>query len=152
MQLSKFSDYALRIVMHLAASPDRLLSTRQLAEIHDAKFNHLSKVSGWLVAQGYAESLRGRGGGLRLAQSPSEISLGTLLRQLEDDKPLVECLNAEGGNCRLSPACGLTLALQDAQEAFYQSLDPITLDKVTKIMPGMLNLLSTLNDEVTDAK
>ena len=55
MQLSKFSDYALRILVHLAASPDRLLSTRQLAELHDAKYNHLAKVAGWLVQQGYAE-------------------------------------------------------------------------------------------------
>lgn len=152
MQLSKFSDYALRIVMHLASSPDQLLSTRQLAQIHDAKFNHLSKVTGWLVAHGYAESLRGRGGGLRLARAPDDISLGKLLRQLEEDKPLVECLNADGGQCRLSPACGLSLALQTAQDAFFQALDPITLDSVTKLSPGMSNLLNMLNAEATASK
>lgn len=133
--------------MHLANSPDRLLATRQLAEIHDAKFNHLSKVSGWLVAHGYAESLRGRGGGLRLARPPDEISLGHLLRQLEEDKPLVECLGADGGQCRLSPACGLSQALQTAQEAFFKVLDPITLESVTQLSPGMANLLSALNAE-----
>ena len=152
MQLSKFSDYALRIVMHLASSPDQLLSTRQLAEIHGAKFNHLSKVSGWLVANDYAHSLRGRGGGLRLARPPSDISLGHLLRQLEDDKPLVECLGADGGQCRLSPACGLSTALQTAQEAFFTALDPITLESVTQLSPGMGNLLSALNAEALTLK
>lgn len=148
MQLSKFSDYALRIVMHLAMAQDQLLSTRQLAEIHDAKFNHLSKVTRWLVAHGYAVSLRGRGGGLRLARPPAEISLGRLLRELEDNRPLVECMNPDGGNCRLSPACGLSLALQTAQEAFFEALDPITLASVSKLSPGMANLLKTLNAEV----
>lgn len=68
MQLAMFSDYALRVLMHLAASPDRLLSTRQLSEIHDAKFNHLAKVTAWLVNEGLAVSNRGRGGGLRAGQ------------------------------------------------------------------------------------
>lgn len=152
MQLSKFSDYALRIVMHLASSPDQLLSTRQLAEIHDAKFNHLSKVTGWLVSHGYAESLRGRGGGLRLAHAPGDLSLGMLLRQLEEDKPLVECMGRDRSQCRLSPACGLSLALQTAQEAFFQALDPITLDSVAKLSPGMLALLKTLNAESSAPK
>lgn len=148
MQLSKFSDYALRVVVHLAASPDRLLSTRQIAEIHDAKYNHMAKVTTWLVTEGYAESLRGRGGGLRLARDPADINLGFLVRQLEDDKPIVECLGADGaGSCRLMPACGLSVALGDAQEAFFASLDQLTLASVIRVSPGMKNLLAQLNQE-----
>ncbi|MDA7422108.1 RrF2 family transcriptional regulator [Tritonibacter multivorans] len=148
MQLSKFSDYALRVVVHLAASPDQLLSTRQIASIHDAKYNHMAKVTTWLVTEGYAESLRGRGGGLRLAQAPAEINLGHLLRKLEADKPVVECLGVDGmGSCRLMPACGLSSALGAAQEAFYSSLDQLTLDKVIQSAPGMKALLATLNTE-----
>lgn len=143
MQLSMFSDYALRVLMHLASSPDNLLSTRQIAEIHDASFNHMTKVTGWLVANGYATSVRGRGGGLRLAQQPEVISLGALLRLLEADRPLVECLG-EGGTCRLAPACGLSVALARAEEAFFQSLDPITLASCLALSPGMKNLLGAL--------
>lgn len=146
MQLSMFSDYALRVMVHLASSPDRLLSTRQIAEIHGAKYNHMSKVTGWLVAEGYAISLRGRGGGLRLARDPSEINLGALLRKLEEDKPLVDCMSADGGTCRLAPACGLTLALSTAQEAFFQALDPLDLASVIRSAPGMSNLLLALNE------
>lgn len=147
MQLSKFSDYALRVVVHLAASPDRLMSTRQIAEIHDAKYNHMAKVTGWLVSEGYAESLRGRGGGLRLSKEPDQISLGTLLRKLEEDKPMVECLGADGGMCRLSPSCGLSVALQGAQEAFFKALDPLTIAGIVTLSPGMANLLDFLNNE-----
>lgn len=149
MQLSKFSDYALRVVVHLAASPDRLMSTRQIAEIHDAKYNHMAKVTGWLVSEGYAESLRGRGGGLRLSKDPSQISLGALLRKLEEDKPMVECLASGGGMCRLSPSCGLSLALQNAQEAFFKTLDPTTIKDVIGLAPGMANLLGALNSGST---
>jgi Rrf2 family nitric oxide-sensitive transcriptional repressor len=146
MQLSKFSDYALRVIVHLAASPDRLLTTREIADIHGAKYHHMAKVTAWLVAEGFAVSLRGRSGGLRLAQDPTQISLGALLRQLEADKPLVDCLSANGGACRLSPSCGLTSALQTAQQAFFEVLDPMTVESVVKGTPGMANLLTFLNE------
>lgn len=149
MQLSKFSDYALRVVVHLSASPDRLMSTRQIADIHGAKYNHMAKVTGWLVTEGYAESLRGRGGGLRLSRDPKDINLGTLLRKLEEDKPLVECLGDDSGLCRLTPACGLSLALSQAQEAFFTELDKLDLASVIRKSPGMENLLLLLNE--TDA-
>lgn len=145
MQLSMFTDYALRVLLHLAASPDRLLSTRQIAQIHDARYNHLSKVTAWLVNQGYAEALRGRGGGLRLALDPAHINMGQVMRALEDDKPLVECMRADGGQCRLSPACGLASALEVAQAAFYEVLDGYTLADLTRLAPGMRNLLAALN-------
>lgn len=145
MQLSMFSDYALRVIVHLANSPETLLSTRQIADIHNAKFNHLSKVTTWLVTQGYVESLRGRGGGLRLAKNPEEINLGTLLRQLEADKPLVECFNSATNTCQLIPACGLMFALKDAQEAFFAALDHVTVGNMMRRSPNMSKLLSDLN-------
>lgn len=148
MQLSMFSDYALRVLMHLAASSDRRMSTRQIAQIHDAKYNHLAKVSAWLVNEGYAEAARGRGGGLKLALDPSAINLGHVMRKLEDDKPLVECLSATGGNCCLSPACGLTRALEAAQAAFFQTLDEYTLADLSKLAPGMTKLIHSLNATV----
>ena len=150
MQLSMFSDYALRMIVHLAASPDRLLSTRRIAELHGAKYNHLAKVTGWLVQQGYAEAVRGRGGGLRLARDPSQINLGEMMRALEADRPLVECLGPGGGTCRLTPACGLSLALQTAQEAFFEALDRYTLADTITLAPGMTNLLGLLNEAMDD--
>lgn len=148
MQISKFSDYALRVMMHLAASPDRLLATRQIAEIHAAKYNHMAKITTWLVAEGYADSLRGRGGGLRLSREPKDINLGQLLRKLEEEKPLVECFDKNGGGtCRLLPACGLSFALRTAQEAFFASLDQMSLADVVATSPGMEQLLVSLNAE-----
>jgi Rrf2 family nitric oxide-sensitive transcriptional repressor len=131
--------------MHLATSPDRLLTTRQIAEIHGARYHHMTKVTGWLVNEGYAQAERGRNGGLRLALDPSQINLGTVMRKLEADKPLVECLAADGGRCSLSPACGLASVLVAAQDAFFLSLDAYTLETVTELNPNLAPLLSTLN-------
>lgn len=150
MQLSKFSDYALRVLVHLAASPDHLLSTRQIAELHGAKYNHLSKVAQWLVQEGYAEAQRGRGGGLRLKTPPEEISLGRILRQLEADKPLVECFGADTNSCRLASACGLSVVLWKAQEAFFRELDDMTLAAVIHLKPGMQGLLEQLGEEMAE--
>lgn len=152
MQLSMFTDYALRVMVHLASAPDQLLTTRHISEIHGAKYNHMSKVTGWLVANGYALALRGRGGGLRLAQDPKEVNLGILLRALEQDKPLVDCFSASGGECCLSASCGLSIALGQAQEAFFAALDPYDLASVMQLAPGMTPLLQSLHKSVEAQK
>ena len=151
MQLSMFSDYVFRVIVHLASSPDKMLSARQIADIHDAKYNHMAKVCGWLVSEGYAVSLRGRGGGLKLAGEPKDINIGVLVRKLEADKPLVECFDPCNGNCRLRPACGLSIALRQAQEAFYSCLDEFDLASVIGLSPNMPLLLQRLNNEMLDS-
>jgi Rrf2 family nitric oxide-sensitive transcriptional repressor len=122
MQLSKFTDYALRILMHLAVADKHMLTTRQIAEIHNAKYNHLAKVTQWLVRKGYVASVRGR-------------------------SELVDCLRLDGGSCILAPSCGLTAALRAAQDAFFQSLDTLTLADLTKNEAPISRLLARLNVE-----
>jgi len=149
MQLSIFSDYALRTLMHLAAAEDNLLSTRQIAEIHGAKYNHLAKVTHWLSREGYVRSVRGRSGGLQLAIPAQDISVGEVLRKLESEQVLVECLRDDGGLCVLSPMCGLTDALQNAQSLFFGALDGVSISSLTSKRSKMSRLLKTLNSEAT---
>ena len=148
MQLSKFSDYALRILIHLAASPDRLMTTSEISKLHGAKYNHLTKVTTWLVHEGYAIATRGRGGGLKLALDADQINLGEVLKDLEKDRSMVECMRAEGGSCRLHGACGLEAALNEAQESFYSTLRKFTLADLTRLKPGMAALLKTIHKEL----
>ena len=149
MQLAKFSDYALRVVSHLAAAPGETLTTRQISDLHGIRYNHLSKVTGWLVKQGYAEATRGRGGGLRLARDPARINLGRLVRDLEADKPLVECLGPSG-TCGLTSACGLAGVLANAHEAFFRTLDGYSLADTIRSEPGMQAMLTALNAAMAD--
>ena len=131
MQLSKFTDYALRVLMHLATAEGHLLTTRQISEMHDTKFNHLSKVTQWLVREGFAESVRGRNGGLRLAKPARDINIGAIMRQLESQQNLVECFQPNGGQCVLLEGCGLKAVLHSAEQAFFEVLDQKTLEDLT---------------------
>ena len=89
--------------------------------------------------------MRGRLGGLRLAMPTNGVNIGHLVRSLESQTDLVECMRPDGGNCILAPACGLTHALRVAQDAFFASLDTLTLSDLTRKDAGMERLLSQLN-------
>ena len=145
MQLNRFTDYALRVMMHLATANGRLMSTREIAAIHDAKYNHLAKVTQWLANEGYIETIRGRSGGIALAKQPDQICIGTLVRKLESQTALVECMREDRGNCRLAVACGLAVILKDAEESFFRTLDQVTLADVLKRQSGMFDLLINMN-------
>jgi Rrf2 family nitric oxide-sensitive transcriptional repressor len=144
MQLSKFSDYALRATVLLASDPERLISTRHIAEVYDAKYFHMAKVTGWLVANGFMVSLRGRGGGLRLAQKPSDISLGTLLRKLEADRPIVDTSRDADDKTPELPQ-ELVRSLSAAQDAFFRELDPVTIADIVAKSPNVSRLIESLD-------
>ena len=144
MQITKFSDYALRILIHLATTEEGLMSTRDIAAMQNLPFNHLAKISRWLTHENYVESVRGRHGGMRLALSPNAISIGALLRKSEQGVPLVECMKKGGECCVMTPACGLLPILDEAQEAFFAVLDTKTLQDVLDGKRGMKNLIRAL--------
>lgn len=144
MQISKFSDYALRILIHLATHEEGLMSTREIAEMQKLPFNHLAKISQWLTHEGYVASVRGRNGGMSLALPPEAISIGGLLRKSERGTPLVECMKEGGGCCVMTPACGLLPILNEAQEAFFAALDSRTLRDVLDGNRGMKSLIRAL--------
>lgn len=147
MQLTKFTDYALRTLLHLAMADGKLISTKDIAEMHGAKYNHLAKITQWLATEGYIETLRGRTGGMRLAVASKDINIGKIIRKLESQTSLVECMQDDGGNCRLSSACGLSIALRKAQNAFFNVLEDFTLADLISTHPGMGNLLLSIKPE-----
>lgn len=144
MQVTKFSDYALRVLIHLAFAGDERLSARDIAMRQGVSVTHLAKTAQWLASEGYVNAARGRGGGMTLARDPSEISIGLLLRRSEAGSPVVECMREDGGSCALTPACGLMPLLSEAQEAFFAHLDPMTLADVLKRNSGMRRLVASL--------
>jgi len=126
MQLTKHTDYALRVLMWLA---QRERSTiREIAEANRLSENHLMKVVHGLARLGYVETLRGRGGGIKLARAPAKIAVGEVVRHMERTLHAVECLADDySGDCRYTRACGLRSIMRDAQSAFLAQLDAYTL-------------------------
>ncbi|MEU9706136.1 Rrf2 family transcriptional regulator [Streptomyces sp. NPDC047981] len=146
MRLTKFTDLALRAVMRLAVpgapGQEPSATTREVAEVMAVPYAHMAKVVTRLQHLGVVEARRGRGGGLVLTETGRRASVGWLVRTLEGEEEVVAC---EGETpCPLRAACRLRGALRQAQEAFYRSLDPLTVADLVESPTGPVLLsLST---------
>lgn len=135
MKLTSFTDYTLRVLMYLALNTERLATIQEVAEAYGISENHLMKVVHHLAKSGIVESVRGKGGGIRLAMPAEEIRVGRVVREAEGDQPIVECFSADD-HCRITPSCKLAGVLAKAFEALYASLDAYTLaDLVVRPQP-----------------
>jgi len=131
MQLTQFSDYALRTLIYLALRRDRLSTIEEIAAAYKISESHLTKVVHRLGKLGVAETQRGRHGGLRLGREPQDINIGWLFRQTEENLALVECFDVAHNTCPIAPVCGLSIALSEALKAFMSVLDRYSLADVT---------------------
>jgi Rrf2 family nitric oxide-sensitive transcriptional repressor len=129
MQLTKFSDYALRVLMYTHAAGDRRVTIEEMATSYRISRAHLMKVVNALTRAGYLTAVRGRLGGLTLARPASEIRLGQVIRATEPDFALVECF-ATGNQCIITGCCRLPRILRQALDAFLDTLDQHTLASV----------------------
>lgn len=127
MQLTTFTDYGLRSLMFLAAHPDRLCSVRDIADHYGVSYHHLVKVVHKLAQLGYVDSMKGKGGGVRLAKDAGKLRLGDLVRALEPNMDIVECFNRDANTCRITGSCRLKHHLFEAKQAFISSLNRHTL-------------------------
>ncbi len=139
MQLTRFTDYSLRVLIYASANPERLCTVAEIAERYHVSENHLMKVVTRLAGAGYIESVRGKGGGIRLARAPALINLGAVVRDMEERFDIVECFNADKRGCPLLPACTLKSILHDARRNFLATLDRHTIaDVAVNGFGGML--------------
>jgi len=127
MRLTAFTDFALRALMRMASEPGRGFTTDEIAHEFAISRHHLTKVVRDLAGAGFVETRRGAGGGMRLARPPSAITLGEVVRALENRHAMVECFRADGGACVLTPQCRLKGRLAAAREAFLRELDATSL-------------------------
>jgi Rrf2 family nitric oxide-sensitive transcriptional repressor len=124
MQLSRFSDYTLRVLFYAATHTDRLSTLSEIAGFYDISIEHLRKVVHALGKRGYLNTYRGKKGGVCLARPPEEINIGQVVADSEGTAPLVDC-NSQP--CRLAGQCTLQNALARAQQAFFDTLKEYTL-------------------------
>jgi len=130
MQLTKFSDYSLRVLIFLARRPSTHTTIRDIADAHDISENHLMKVVHQLAKRGYVKTVRGKGGGISLARPAPEISIGAIVRDVEPLTPAECFVPGYDASCKLYPNCGLRGALRAAQSAFLATLDGYHLSDI----------------------
>jgi len=132
MRLTAMTDYALRLLMYVGRHPKRLCTIAEIAQAHRLSEAHLMKITHQLGLQGWIETVRGRGGGMRLASRPADINLSAVVRGIEHDFDLVECF-AAGNQCTLTGHCRLAGVLQGGLRVFLEHLDGYTL---ADLLPG----------------
>lgn len=141
MQLTQYTDYALRTLVYLAICDGNATIT-EIAERYGISRNHLVKVVHNLGKLGYITTTRGRQGGLRLAHPPGDINLGDVVRRTEPNFFLVECFDAERNRCVITPACQLVGILGNAFSAFMDVLDGYTLEDIAGNQKQLRKLLA----------
>ncbi len=126
MQLTRFTDFGLRVLMYLTQCRDRPapVTIPEIAARFDLSRNHLVKVVHFMSQRGWVSTSRGKGGGLTLAHPPSGYRLGDLVRELEQQSPLIDCREPP---CALDGACRLAGVLAQTLQAFYEALNGYTL-------------------------
>ncbi len=126
MRLTTMTDYALRLLMYVGQRPERLCTIAEVAAAYGISEAHLMKVTHQLGLHGWLSTVRGKGGGMRLALPPQDIGLGAVVRSVEPDFFLAECFGPDS-KCSLTGQCGLTGILNEALRGFFAHLDAYSL-------------------------
>jgi len=142
MQLNKFTDYALRILMYIAQPKEMPYTIAELANELQVSENHAMKIVHFMAKQDWLITTRGRGGGIRMNPLTLKIPLGQIVRILQQDSQVVECNTPP---CVLRKNCGLKGILDDAVEQFYASLDQYRLSEVVTPLQGHYSIQSPID-------
>lgn len=137
MQLTRYTDYAVRVLLHVGArDKEQRSSIGEIAEVYGISRNHLMKVAQDLGQAGFLTTVRGRGGGLQLGRPAEDITIGEIVRHTETGFDLVDCTS-----CIVAPACSLPRILNEATAAFLAVLDRYTLADVLSRRADLRGLL-----------
>lgn len=120
MQLSRHTDYSLRVLLFLAVRPHERATLAGIADHFGISHEHLRKVVHELAQAGYINTYQGKGGGLELRRPTDKLKVGEIVQYMEGWRPLIDC---DGIACTLSPVCSLKAALAVAQRQFIDTLN-----------------------------
>jgi Rrf2 family nitric oxide-sensitive transcriptional repressor len=141
MKLTNFTDYSLRTLIYLASSDKELCTAREISECFNISWNHTVRVVHGLSKNGYVIGKKGKGGGITLAKNINEIIIGKVVRDVETNFNIVECLEPKNNNCIISPACILKNVILNARQAFLNELDKYTLLDIVKNKAALKRLI-----------
>jgi len=141
MQLTQYTDFGLRTLIALGLNPGEKLTVTTISKAYGISQHHLVKVVARLAERGFIETVRGKGGGMLLAKPAAQIRIGAVVRAMEAELGVVECLQADGGCCVIAPACRLKTLLRSATQQFLEVLDQQTLEDLLRQRAPLSRLL-----------
>ena len=141
MKLTAFTDYSLRVLIYLAAQPQKRATIAEIATSFAISENHLTKVVHLLGKSGWLANVRGKGGGLELAMPPELVGVGAVVRQTEGAAVVAECFSDDSNHCAITRICRLRGVLGEAVDAFYAVLDRYTLADLVQNRQSLAKVL-----------
>jgi Rrf2 family transcriptional regulator, iron-responsive regulator len=141
MRLTQATNYSVRILLYCAANPDRPSRVADIAASFDMSETHLFKILKVLVDAGYVRTIRGRNGGLMIGRPAEAITIGEVVRAVEETFVLADCFDENGHDCPLTQSCEYNRILREALGAFFAVLDRYTIADVAKDRPDLRMLL-----------
>lgn len=135
MQLNKFTDYALRMVVYISRPSDTPYTVADIARDLQVSQNHMVKIVHYLGKEGLIETTRGKGGGIRLSEAAMPLRLGDVVRKLQGNPQVVECFKPA---CVFRYNCALKPVLDQALNCFYDHLNQFSIGDVVALMNQQL--------------
>ena len=142
MKLTGYTNYALRSLQFAAMHAPDLVRVDDVVRVHGLARPHIVKIVHALGQAGYLQTVRGRGGGFRLARPADQINVGAVVRLMEGPLDIVECFNPEQNTCPLIGICRLSRALQTATQAFLAVLDDISIADIAANRGALLDRIA----------
>jgi Rrf2 family protein len=126
MKFSKSTELAIHGLWLLANKRPGLLLIAEMAEAQKVSESYLAKIFQKLARKGLVYSTRGKRGGFTLAREPNEISVADIVRAVEAEEPLYDCMDV-GRGCRSRAACLLREVFERAEQQMYATLEKTSL-------------------------
>lgn len=145
MQLTQFTDYALRALIYIAVK-DKRATISEISNAYTISENHLVKIIHRLAKENIIKTIRGKNGGICLAVPAEQINLKEVICLLEPHLNLVECFDVKKANCRIIPVCKLKHILNTAKQQFLAVLEDYTLADLVNNKDELNEIFSSIND------
>ena len=127
MKLSSKTHYGLLACHILGINyPDSTVSASTLESMISVSGKYLEKIMRMLSGRGIVAASRGASGGYYLKRSPEDITVGEIVRALEDDMEIIECVKSDG-KCKCCPTSGVWKKLY---REINKVLDSMTLKQM----------------------
>ncbi|MBO4937836.1 MAG: Rrf2 family transcriptional regulator [Oscillospiraceae bacterium] len=133
MLISTKGRYALRVMIDLAEhQTDAYITLKGVAQRQGISEKYLESIIRMLVKAKVLESLRGKGGGYRLAKAPEQYTVGSILRLTEDSLAPVACLEDGADVCPKQDSCRTLPLWQGLDRVIREYLESVTLADLMK--------------------
>ena len=137
MKISTKGRYALRLMVDLGLnSAESCCSVREISERQGISEKYLEQIISTLSKAGFVRSIRGAGGGYRLARAPKEYTVGMILRATEGSLAPVTCLTDGEPSCKRADSCTTLFIWEKIYKAVNDVVDNITLEDLIENEKG----------------